>query len=162
MRKDLVGLIVMTQIIKIQPTKSAHTSSKVYARKERNVFTLTIPRLIEQKKSIFTLIREPSWLWTQLEEKSWASFQKMIWTRFWERNNWKWWRVQDQRLCASSFWRQLKRINTDGNGIVQMAIHASINIAFLQDIYWRKMRRGGGKTWLSIKKKKKDKGEFLF
>lgn len=141
MLKNLVGKTVMIPMMMIQPTKSVHISSKVFAKKERNVFTHMILHSIELNKSICMSIKELSWLWTLLEAKKWVNFQKMTLTNFWVKNNLKWWKVPDLKLCVNSFWKLLKKASTVGNGIVQMVILANISIVFLQDIYLERMKK---------------------
>lgn len=97
---DKIAMILMTMI---QPIKCVPISNKAFAKKERNVFTLMILLSIELKKSICMLIKELNWLWTLLEEKKWVNFQKMNWIKCWVKNNLKWWKVQDQKLCVNSF-----------------------------------------------------------
>ena len=129
----------MTQMV-TQPTLSALTSSKDSVKKAKNVFTPTISHSTEPKKSIFMSIKEFNLSWMPLEASNSVLCPKTISINSSAQRNSKWWKVPDPKSSVSSFWRLLKKISTDGNGIVQTDKFVNTNIAFLQDTFWKRMK----------------------
>ena len=82
---------IVSRMLKIQRTRTpltlfAHISNKVFAKKERSAFTLTISLWIELKKSTCMLTKEHNWSWTQSEVKNWVLCLRKNWERWLEKN----------------------------------------------------------------------------
>lgn len=78
-------------------------SSKDFAKKERNAFTLMTSPLTAHKKSIYMWIKGHNLSWMLLGANSWAHYQKNNSESILARRKKKWLKVVDLILSANSF-----------------------------------------------------------
>ena len=130
-----------THKTKIQPTLSAPTLNKVFARRVKSVFTPMIWPWTGLSRLTCMLIKELNLSWMPLVAKSLTYFQKKKLTRFWAKNSWRWWKEPDRKLCVNFSWKLPRRANTGGNGAVPMGRPANISIVFLLDIHLKRTKQ---------------------